>query len=54
MGTDCNEKDKLRAALERFMDAWIKPSSEPSRSMHELKTDMDDAYEQAKQALKTK
>jgi len=52
MSTECKKEDILRAAIERLMDAWIRPAGEPPRSMHELKIDMDDAYKQAEQALK--
>lgn len=52
MSTERNTVDRLCAILEVFMDAWIKPVGEPPRSMHELKTDMDDAYKQGRSILK--
>jgi hypothetical protein len=39
---------ELYRACEAMMNAWIQPTK---RSMHDVKTDMDKAYEQAKAAL---
>ncbi len=40
--------DELRKACEGFMKAWITPEA---RSMDKLRTDMDNAYQEAKAAI---
>lgn len=41
---------ELLKACKKMMEAWIQPTA---RSMHQLRTDMDKAYEQAKSAIST-
>ena len=43
-----NNHDELVEALKAMMNAWIQPTI---RSMHQLKIDMDKAYEQTKTVL---
>lgn len=44
----CNSHDGLVEACEAMKKAWIQPAA---RSMHQLRTDMDNAYKQADEAL---
>lgn len=44
------QRDDLLAACKRLMEAWNSPNTR--RSMYQLKTDMDLAYDNAKAAIK--